>query len=479
MRRSWTRWATVLVLLGAMGACATNPATGKKELMLVSEGQEIALGQQEDQKAVASFGVYDHPALQDYVASVGHSIAERAERPNLPWTFRLVDDAAVNAFALPGGFVYMTRGILAHLESEAELAMVMGHEVGHVTARHSASQMSNQQLMSLGMGIGMVAVPELRQYGDLAQLGLGLLFLKFGRDDETEADTLGLRYSARLGYDLAEGAGAFQMLDDLAKRSEAGKVPGWLSTHPDPGDRYQRLLATIRRQGLEGGNIRREAYLKRLDGMTFGENPREGFFRKSGFYHPELRFRFELPRAFKGQNTKQALWAVSPSGDAVLQLTLSEGDSPDRAARAFFASPQIRLRDSDRTTVNGLPAIVGTFDATSGQTPVRGVAAFVLLEGRIYRMIGYTGQANWSRYSRSFADSLSSFAPLRERWALDVQPRRVDIVIPRRDLTLAQFMKQYTSTVPESTIAVLNQLHRGDTFKANRQAKRITGGDTL
>ena len=269
------------------------------------------------------------------------------------------------------------------------------------------------------------------------------------------------------------------MLDDLAKQSQAGKVPGWLSTHPDPGDRYRRLRATIRQQGLEGGNIRREAYLKRLDGMTFGENPREGFFRKGAFYHPDLHFRFELPRAFKGQNTKQAVWAVSPSGDAVLQLTLSEGDSPDRTARAFFASPQIRLRDSDRTTVNGLPAIVGAFDATSGQTPVRGVAAFVLLEGRIYRLIGYTGQANWRRYSRSFVDSLSSFASLRERWALDVQPRRVDIVIPRRDLTLAQFMEQHPSTVPESTIAVLNQLHRGDTFKANRQAKRITGGDTL
>ena len=123
---------------------------------------------------MASFGVYDDPALQEYVAQLGHSIAERSERPKLPWTFRLVDDPAVNAFALPGGFVYMTRGILAYLDSEAELAMVMGHEVGHVTARHSASQMSNQQLMSLGLGVGMIAVPELRRYGDLAQLGLGI-----------------------------------------------------------------------------------------------------------------------------------------------------------------------------------------------------------------------------------------------------------------------------------------------------------------
>jgi predicted Zn-dependent protease len=479
MRRPWILRTGVVLVLAGIGACATNPATGKKELMLVSEGQEIALGQQEDQKAVASFGVYDDPALQDYVASLGHSIAERAERPKLPWTFRLVDDPAVNAFALPGGFVYMTRGILAYFDSEAELAMVMGHEVGHVTARHSASQMSSQQLMSLGMGIGMIAVPELRRYGDLAQLGLGLLFLKFGRDDENEADTLGLRYTVRLDYDAAEGAQAFRMLDQLSEQSEAGRVPGWLSTHPDPGDRYRRLLAAVRQQGLEGGHVRREAYLKRLDGMTFGEDPREGFFRKGAFYHPDLRFRFELPRGFKGQNTKQAVWAVSPNGDAVFQLTLAEGDSPDRAAREFFGGQEIRTLDTDRTSVNGLPAVMGTFDATSGQTLVRGLAAFVRLEGRIYRLIGYTGKADWNRYSRSFGNAMTSFGPLRERWALDMLPRRVDIVVPGRDLTLAEFMERYPSTVPESTVAIINQLERGETLKAGRQAKRVTGGRGL
>jgi predicted Zn-dependent protease len=476
MRRFRSRGTVILVVLCVLGACATNPATGKKEFMLISEGQEIALGQQEDQNVVASFGVYDDPALQDYVANLGHSIAGRTERPDLPWTFRVVDDSAVNAFALPGGFIYMTRGILAHLDSEAELAMVMGHEVGHVTARHSASQMSSQQLLSLGMGIGMVAVPELRRYGDLAQLGLGLMFLKFSRDDENEADTLGLRYSARLDYDAAEGAQAFRMLDQLAEQSGSGRVPGWLSTHPDPGDRYQRLLAAVSQQGLEGGHVRREAYLKRLDGMMFGENPREGFFQNGAFYHPDLRFRYELPRGFKGQNTKQAVWAVSPNGDAIFQLTLAEGDSPERAARGFFGDQQIRTLDTDRTSVNGLPAIVGTFDAQSGQTRVRGVAGFVELEGRIYRLIGYTGRADWGRYSRSFGNALASFGPLRERWALQVEPHRVEVVVPRRELTLAQFVERYPSTVPESTVATINQLGRGETLKAGRQAKRITGG---
>jgi len=476
MRQPWAVGVSVVAVLAIVIACATNPATGKKELMLVSEGQEIALGKQEDQKAVASFGVYDDPALQDYIASLGQEIARNAERPDLPWTFRLVDDPAVNAFALPGGFVYMTRGIMAYLDSEAELAMVMGHEVGHVTARHSASQMSSQQLMSLGMGIGMVAVPELRQYGDLAQLGLGLLFLKFGRDDEIEADTLGLRYSKRLGYDAAEGAQAFRMLDQLSAQSEAGRVPGWLSTHPNPGDRYRRLLAAVQQGGQEGGHVRREAYLKRLDGMTFGENPREGFFHENAFYHPDLRFRLNLPRGFEGQNTRQALWAVSPNGDAVFQLTLAEGSSPDQAAREFFGGQGIRALDANRTSVNGLNAVVGTFDATSGQTPVRGVAGFVLLDDRIYRMVGYTGRSSWNRYSRSLDAAMQSFGPLRERWALDRQPNRIEVVVPRRDMTLAEFTKSYPSDVPEKTIAIINQLQRGQTLQSGRQAKRIRSG---
>jgi predicted Zn-dependent protease len=331
--------------------------------------------------------------------------------------------------------------------------------------------------MSLGMGIGMVAVPELRRYGDLAQLGLGLLFLKFGRDDENEADALGLRYAKRLDYDAEEGAQAFRMLDQLSAQSEAGRVPGWLSTHPDPGDRYRRLLTAIRQQGLEGGHVRREAYLERLDGMTFGENPREGFFREGAFYHPDLRFRFEMPRGFKGQNTKQAVWAVSPDGDAVFQLTLAEGSSPDGAARDFFGSQEIRTRETDRTSVNGLPAIVGTFDATSGRTLLRGLAAFVRLDDRVFRLIGYTGRADWNRYSRSFGAATRSFGPLRESWALDRQPNRIEVVVPRRNMTLAQFMKRYPSEVPEATIAIINQLQPGDTFEAGRQAKRVTAGD--
>ena len=189
----------VTALAVAAGACATNPATGKREIMLVSEDQEVGMGRQAAAEVPATYGIYEDAALNAYVTSIGREIAARSERPQLPWSFQVVDDASVNAFALPGGFIYVTRGLLTHLDSEAELAMVVGHEIGHVTARHSASQMSKAQLATLGFGIGMVAVPELQRFGGLGETGLGLLFLKFGRDDERQADELGLRYSSRLG----------------------------------------------------------------------------------------------------------------------------------------------------------------------------------------------------------------------------------------------------------------------------------------
>ena len=172
----------------SVSGCARNPVTGSYELMLVSESQEIAMGQEYDPQVVAQFGLYDDPEMQALVSSIGSRIAAASERPNLPWTFRVVDDPLINAFAVPGGFVYVTRGILAHFESEAQLAAVLGHEIGHVTARHSASQISRQQIAQVGLGLGVVLAPQLADFAGLASAGLSVLFLKFSRDNERQAD---------------------------------------------------------------------------------------------------------------------------------------------------------------------------------------------------------------------------------------------------------------------------------------------------
>src|SRR5215207_11617967 len=226
----------------ALPSCSTNPATGKSQLAFVGEEKEIAMGREADKRVVAQLGLYPAQQVQEYVNRLGQKIAADSERPNLPWTFRVGDDPVVNAFALPGGFIYVTRGLLTHLTSEAELVSVIGHEIGHVTGRHSVEQMSKAQLAQVGLIAGMLLKPELaQQFGDLAQTGLGLLFLKYGRDDEREADDLGLRYLNRENYDPREMAPVFETLGRVSAQQGQGRVPGWLSTHPAPENRVSRI----------------------------------------------------------------------------------------------------------------------------------------------------------------------------------------------------------------------------------------------
>ena len=235
--------------------CATNPVTGRKELALMTEQQEIAMGQEADKQVQASIGLYQDPELQAYVSRLGKELAARSERPHLPWTFRVVDDASVNAFALPGGFIYVTRGIMTHLNSEAELISVLGHEIGHVTARHSVSQISKAQLAQIGLVLAMILQPEAAAaYGDLAQTGLSVLFLKYGRDDERQADDLGLRYMVQNGYDPRSMPEVFDVLGRVSEGR--GRLPNWLSSHPDPGARAERASTAVAGQALDFSRLR-------------------------------------------------------------------------------------------------------------------------------------------------------------------------------------------------------------------------------
>src|SRR5438477_10614207 len=289
------RWAASLALLAGLGvgACAVNPATGSRQLMLISESQEIAMGRDYDKQVAASIGLYPDSGLQRYLQQFGGRLAATSERPNLPWSFRVVDDPVVNAFALPGGYIYVTRGILAHLNSEAELAGVVGHEIGHVTARHSVSPMTKQQLAQLCPASGAIASPDVGRYAGLASQALGVLFLKYSRDDESQADELGLRYLRRAAYDPREMPHVFEMLARVSQAQGGGRVPEWLATHPNPDNRRGRIQQDIAAgpQAFSGTVVNRDSYLQRLAGLVFGANPREGYFKGAEFFHPELRFR--------------------------------------------------------------------------------------------------------------------------------------------------------------------------------------------
>ncbi len=462
-------------LLAAAG-CSTNPATGKRQLAIIGEAQEIEMGRQADHDVQTSLGLYPDEGLQRYVHGLGARLAASSERPQLPWQFRVVDDPIVNAFALPGGFIYVTRGILAHISSEAELVGVLGHEIGHVTARHSVEQMSQAQLATLGLGVAMIASEDVRQFGDIAQAGLGLMFLKFGRDDERQADDLGLRYLTRGGYDPREMPNVFRTLDRVGAAAGSGRIPNWLSTHPAPGDRVERLnqaIATLPAEARQG-EVKRNAYLERLAGVTFGPDPREGFFKGSVFYHPGLAFQLALPQEWTLRNEKQAVGAISPQQDAAVVLVLAAAASPDEAARAFFNQRGIERGDPWRRNFYAFRTVP---DPAGQQQELTGVVGFFEHGGRVLQLRGLSVSGRWTGYERAVLAALDSFQRLTDPRYLNVEPRRIEIVRLPRAMSFNEFVERYPSTVEAQTVAILNEVEGSTQLESGRLMKRVVGGE--
>lgn len=465
---------TVTVLVAA--GCARNPATGEREISLIGEGQEVQMGQEYSQQVDAQMGIYQDAALNQYVSNIGMRMAAASERPNLPWSFKVVDDAAVNAFALPGGPIYITRGILATMENEAQLAMVLGHEIGHVTARHSVHQMSQQQLAQLGLAVGSIVSPTVARYGQLASAGLGVLFLKYGRDDERQSDELGLRYMRRLNYDAREADDVFRVLD--ASSQQAGdRVPTWLSTHPDPGDRartIERAVASLPADSV-GRTVNGPAFLARLDNMTFGPNPREGFFRGGQFFHPDMRFKLVFPDGWQYQNMKQGVVAVSSQRDAIIQLALARENSADAAARAFFSQQGVSASSPARGNINGLPAVAGAFSARTENGIINGNAAFIEHGGAVFGLLAYAPDARWGAYQSVAERTIRSFETLSDQAVLNVQPLRIDLVRLDRATTIEALARTRPAAVPVATIALINQVEPGTQLEAGRTIKWVVG----
>ena len=335
------RTATALLVLGAT-SCAVNPATGERQISLVSEGQEIQIGQESDPAITAQMGgLYPDDELQAYVTRLGMSLAEVSERPDLPWSFKLLDDDLINAFALPGGFIYVTRGILGYMNSEAELVGVLGHEVGHVTARHTANRITRQQLGTIGVVAGAVFSETVRDNAGAALQGLQLLMLRYSRQDESQSDALGYRYMTRVNYHPDGISDVMAMLQSTSPSAEEMGIPTWMLSHPDPGNRIeanQERLARDRESGVtfEGYEMGRDRLLDRLDGMVFGKDPNQGYFIETRFLHPVLEFELTFPGGWAAQNGAQAVQAISPERDAILSLAFSQETSAQAAMAAFM-----------------------------------------------------------------------------------------------------------------------------------------------
>jgi len=463
-----------LLLTLSLGACAINPATGGRMFSLVSEDQEIQIGQDAAAEVDASMGLYADSSLQAYVDSVGQALAAVSERPDLPWSFKIVDDPVINAFALPGGPVYLARGIMTYFNSEAEMASVLGHEIGHITARHSVEQISRAQLMQVGLVASVVLVPELRPFGDALGGGLEILFLKFGRDDESQSDQLGFRYMTRLGYDPEGAVDMFEILE-RQRDSSGGSVPEWQSTHPDPGNRVIAAQQRIAESGIDGGIVRRDEYLRHIDGIVFGADPAQGFFVDGRFVHPGLRLQFRFPEGWATQNAPTAVLAQSPDRDAVMRVTFAEGSTPEEAASAFFDQEGVERLGARSRTVNGLPAVQGTFRVESQQGMLEGVVMFVKHGGQVFSYMGFTTTSRMGTYSVTFEQALETFAPMNEdRW-LRLQPKRIEIVRVPEQMTGETFYQRYPSTVTLETLLTINGWESEHVIPAGTLVKRVVG----
>lgn len=468
-------------------ACATNPATGKREFNLMSEAQEIALGKETHPQIRQEMGIYDDTALQQYVDRVARPLAENSERPDLPWTFTVVDSPAVNAFAVPGGFIYLTRGILAHLNNEAELAGVLGHEIAHVTARHSAAQYSKATGASLGLLLGQIFVPELRPFGQAAETGLGLLFLKFSRDDELEADRLGAGYAAENGWDPRGVVTLLETLGRIGEGTDRKGVPNWLSTHPMPDDRVARVEETVQalRAARDAASLRvdRTAYLQRVDGMVYGDNPAEGIIRGDTFLHPELRFELQFPDQWPIQNAPTQVVARAPGGNAVIFLQLvqqPQGSNLEQIAAADLGNSGLRLVEGGATRINGLDAFLGTFQGQMQGVGDAGLRiAWIAHDRNVYRIAGLAPAQAFGQVERAFSQSLRSFRPLQADEARDIRPNVVRISTVREGDTWQRIANgPGRDIVPAATLAVMNgvavaeQPRAGDRIKIVQVAGR-------
>ena len=466
------KYFSVLLASSLVAACATNPVTGRREISLISEAQEIQMGQQAAQEVEQSIGLVDNAALQNYVSAVGNRLAKSSQRPNLPWRFGVVDDATPNAFALPGGPVYVTRGLVDMMDSEAELATVLGHEIGHITARHTAQQITKSQLAQIGLVAAMVIAPQVQNFGGLLSSGMQLLFMKYSRDNERQADELGFGYALQQNYDVTQMAKVFVALQRIGEIEGKSGIPSWMSTHPDPGERVRTTEQRV--AGLPAPRIiNKPEYLSRIDGVVYGDNPRQGFFRGSEFLHPDLRFRMTFPQGWKTQNLPQAVVAVSPQQDGALQLTIAQG-SPQQAAQQFFSQQGMQAGQSSSSPINGNPAYTGYFQAQTDQGMVQGVAAFLSFGGSTYQIIGYAPAQRFSAYDGAFRNTLGSFTTLTDPSALNIKPNRIDIVRISSAMTLAQFNTRYPSVVPITELVVINQVDSANsTLPSGSQVKRV------
>ena len=430
----------IVVTALALSGCAANPVSGKQDFVMMSEQQEIALGRSSDADVRKQYKVYANPALQSYVDRVGQKVAEHSHRPNIHYHFTVLDTPEINAFALPGGYVYITRGILAYLNSEAEMAAVLGHEVGHVTARHGVRQQSAAQAANIGVSIVSIFVPELRtQAGhDLSNLLGGALLSGYGREHELEADHLGAQYLARSGYDpqaMIRVIGVLKNQEsfDAVIAKQEGREPshyhGTFASHPDNDTRLQQVVGEAGSLKVANPSENKSEFLKQTEGLVFNDNVNEGVVRNNKFMHPDLGIALTFPPEWHVKNSTAQLVALSPQSDATIQLKIDNnpsGTATEYAHRAVGSGAPVESLEIEK-----LHAAIG-----SANNVVLGVIYFDR-KAFLIQCNAKTAEA-YNAQREAMKTSIRSFHTLSEDERKQIKPLTIKLVTAKKGDTYAR-----------------------------------------
>ena len=444
----------------------------------MSTEQEIAIGKESHPSVVATMGLYEDAKLQAFMNEKGKAMAAISHRPDLPYQFHIVDSPVVNAFAVPGGYVYFTRGILAHFNNEAEFAGVLGHEIGHITAKHAARQQSKQLFGTLGTIATAIFLP---QAAEMVQQGAGVLLLKYSRDHESESDQIGVGYSSKIGYDAHQMANFFATIKRIQDNS-GQSIPNMMSTHPDPGNRFSRvheLAKEYQAQNPASYKVNRESYLRLIDGLMFGEDPKQGFVENNMFYHPELKFQFPVPAGWQHQNSPSQFQMGPKDGKSSMILMLAKGNSLEEAAQTMTKELGLKVLENGKTTVNGNPALVVISQQQQqqqqGQQQQQQTAANTLQVGTyliqynnaIYAIHGLSSAADFQRAFPTIRTVAEGFRSLTDPDKLNRKPDRVYVRQAPRAGTFRDVMT--AMGMPSSRIDELGVVN---SLKADEQVEK-------
>lgn len=465
-----------------LGACSVNPATGEKQFTgLLPESQEASVGASEHQKVQQAYGDFVTGPVADYVNRIGQKVAAGTERPDIQYKFFVIDSPIVNAFAVPGGYIYVSRGLLALANSEAEMAAVIAHEIAHITARHAASRMSQGVLVGLGAAL-LSAATGSQAVGQIANVGSDLYIKSYSRAQEDQSDELGIRYLARAGYDPKAMSAFLASLDAQTKldRRIAGKSEGegfnYFSTHPVTQDRVRNASALA--MNYQGGPsvVNRDVYLSMINGLTYGDSESQGFVRGDEFYHPKMGFTFAIPKGFTVANNPSELIATHPGGSIII---LDAGrDDQGRDPLSYLTDGWMKNKPpqgAEAITINGMRGATAAFAGTANGKPVMiRVVAIEWKPGQFFRFQMAIPQSAGTDIVEGMKRATYSFRQMTGEERANIRPLRIRTFTAKAGDTVSSVASRMAySSYSQDRFRVLNGL-QGENLSAGQIYKIIT-----